>query len=117
MGRSYDTGIDVRTCAYIQRPFWHLSIIPLLKGGAKSPFVQKFKFSSPGTVSIPHTGSACQLSRSSKIDIKILYSATVREILSFFYPSKSVAIIPLLLADASSAALQSKLTPSFGSAI
>jgi len=88
MGRSYDTGIDVRTCAYIRRPFWHLSIIPLLKGGAKSPRLFKnLNLAAPGTISIPQTSSvACHMPRSSKIDIQILYSATVREILSFFIP-------------------------------
>ena len=54
--------------------------------GQVTAFVQKFKFGSPGTVSIPHTSSARHMPRSSKIDIKILYSATVREILSFFIP-------------------------------
>jgi hypothetical protein len=97
MGRSYDTGIDVRTCAYIRR---HV-LAPVNNAAARgrgqvTAFVQKFKFGSSGTVSIPHTSSvACHMPRSSKSDIKILYSATVREIL-FFYPSKSIVIIPLL---------------------
>ena len=88
MGRSYDTGIDIRTCAYIRRHVLaHVYNAPAQGRGQVTAFVQKFKFSSQGTISIPQTSSvACHMPRSSKIDIQILYSTTVREILSFFIP-------------------------------
>ena len=96
MGRSYDTGIDVRTCAYIRRPFWHLSIIPLLKGRAKSPRLFKnlnlaaqVRFQFP----IRAVHVICLVHRKS---IYSLFGNRSRNTL-FFYPSKSIAIIPLLL--------------------
>jgi hypothetical protein len=68
--------------------FWQLSIMPLLKGGGKSPRLFKnLNLAAQVRFQFPHTSSvACHMPRSSKSDIKILYSATVREILSFFIP-------------------------------
>ncbi len=86
MGRSYDTGIAVRTCAYIRRPFWHPVNNTAAQGrGQVTAFVQKLNLAAQAQFQF-RTTSARYTPRSSKIDIKILHSATVREVLSFCIP-------------------------------